>query len=100
MPERLYVRLTGDTSPGPETSAPQGSLVDTPVRPALAPYVASGQIEEAEGRSLLRAAINSVALSQIEERLLFGRTKASAELKAQARVTAELLRDAIRYRAK
>ena len=66
----------------------------------LVPYVASGPIAEAEGRSLLRAAINSVALSQIEERLLFGRTKASAELKEQARVTAELLRDAIRYRAK
>ena len=66
----------------------------------LAPFVESGQIDEAEGRSLLRTAINSVALSQIEERLLFGRTKPSAELKAQARVTGELLRDAIRYRAK
>ena len=41
MPERLYVRLSGDVSPGPETSAPAGSLVDAPVRAALAPYVAS-----------------------------------------------------------
>jgi len=66
----------------------------------LAPYVAAGQIDEAEGRSLLRTAINSIALLQIEERLLYGRAKASPELRAHARRTADLLRDAIRYRAK
>jgi AraC-like DNA-binding protein len=41
MSERLFVRLSGDLAPGPETSAPPGSLVDTPVGGALAPYVAS-----------------------------------------------------------
>jgi len=66
----------------------------------LAPFIATAQIEEAEGRTLIRMAVNSVALLQIEERLLYGRTRASPELRTHARLTAEWLRDAIRHRAR
>ena len=66
----------------------------------LAPFVANGQIDEADGRALIRTAVNSVALVQIEERLLYGRTRPSPELRAHAAMTADWLRDAIRHRAK
>lgn len=66
----------------------------------LEPFIARGEIDREEGYSLLRIAVNSVALAQIEERLLYGRTKPSPELRALAEHTERWLRDAIRNRQK
>lgn len=61
----------------------------------LAPYIAAGEIDAEDGRTLVRTALNSVALLQIEERLLYGRSKASPELERHAVLTEAWLRDAI-----
>jgi len=66
----------------------------------LAPFLESGEIEVDEGRVLVRTAINSVALMQIEERLLYGRDKASPELLRHAELTGEWMRDAVLARKK
>lgn len=66
----------------------------------LGPYVEAGEIDAEEGRALLRTGINSVALLQIEERLLYGRHKASPELLRHAELTGDWLRDAVLARKK
>ncbi len=66
----------------------------------LQPFIERGELTEVEGRALIRTAVNSIALLQIEERLLYGQSKASPELLAHAAATEAWLRDAIRHRAK
>lgn len=66
----------------------------------LAPFLESGEIDREDGYTLVRTGINSVALMQIEERLLYGRHKASPELLRHAKLTAAWLRDAVLARKK
>lgn len=61
----------------------------------LEPFIARGEITREEGLSLLRVAINSIALMMIEERLLYGRKSTSAALRTHAMHTERFLRAAI-----
>ena len=66
----------------------------------LEPFIARGEIERDEGYALIRTALNSIAMMYIEEQLLYGKTKPSAELRAHAMATERWLRDAVRHRRK
>jgi AcrR family transcriptional regulator len=66
----------------------------------LEPFIARGEIAREEGYVLIRTALNSIAMMYLEEQLLYGRTKPSAELRAHAVETERWLRDAVRQRRK
>lgn len=66
----------------------------------LEPFVARGEIDRDDGFTLLRTAVNSIALMMIEERLLYGRKTTSDALRAHAGRTERWLRDAIVARRK
>jgi AcrR family transcriptional regulator len=57
----------------------------------LQPFVARGEIEANEARALVRMTVNAIGLSLIEERVLFGKTKPSAELLAYAKTVEKLV---------
>ncbi|MGZ3417176.1 MAG: TetR/AcrR family transcriptional regulator [Polyangiales bacterium] len=57
----------------------------------LEPFVARGEIDPTEARALVRMTVNAIGLSLIEERVLFGKSKPSAELLAYAKTVETLM---------
>lgn len=68
-------------------------------RVLMQPFVASGEISEAEARALVRTATNGIGLLLIEEFVLAGRRTPTPEARAYGDELVRLLEDALKHRA-